>query len=172
MYWKILSCFIAISAWISIVLTAMKRWSDEAMKRWSDEAMKWWSDEAMKQGDEVLNTSSLQFLSSVKHFIASSLQFFLSVKCFIAVTFYRKTSFNTSLPLPFKRNSSFNASMPLLFKVTLPTSVVEVQSTEAKTAIRKESYYEYNTQLKMSKNSCMYKGIYSKQCVRREHICV
>jgi hypothetical protein len=41
----------AISAWIYIVLTAMKR------------------------GDEVLNASLLQFLSIVKRFIASSLQF-------------------------------------------------------------------------------------------------
>jgi hypothetical protein len=73
------------------------------------------SYEAMKQGDEALNVSSLQFLSSVKHFIASSLQFFLSVKCFINVTFYRKLLFNTSSPLLFKRNSSFNASSPLLF---------------------------------------------------------
>jgi hypothetical protein len=48
------------------------------------------SHEAMKQGNEALNASSLQFLSSVKRFIASSLQFFLSVKRFIAVTFYRK----------------------------------------------------------------------------------
>jgi hypothetical protein len=76
----------------------------------------------MKQGNEALNASSLQFLSSIKFFNASSLQFFLSVKLFIAVTFYRKTSFNASLPLLLKRNSSFNASLPLLFKVTLPTS--------------------------------------------------
>jgi hypothetical protein len=34
------------------------------------------SDEAMKQGDEVINGSSLQFLRSVKRFIASSLQYF------------------------------------------------------------------------------------------------
>jgi hypothetical protein len=33
------------------------------------------SDEAMKRGDEALNASSLQFLSSVKGFIASVLQF-------------------------------------------------------------------------------------------------
>jgi hypothetical protein len=84
MYWKVLPCFIAISAWISNSVD---------------------SDEAVKQGDEALNASSLQFLSSVKHFIASSLQFFLSAKCFIAVTFYRKTLFNTSSPLLFKRNS-------------------------------------------------------------------
>jgi hypothetical protein len=37
------------------------------------------SDEAMKQGDEALNSSSLQFLGSVKGFIASLLQLFLSV---------------------------------------------------------------------------------------------
>jgi hypothetical protein len=80
------------------------------------------SDEARKRGNEALNASSLQFLSSVKRFIASSLQFFLSVKHFIAVTFYRNTSFNASSPLLFKRNSSLNASSPLLFKVTLPTS--------------------------------------------------
>jgi hypothetical protein len=48
------------------------------------------SDEAMKRGNEALNASSLQFLSSVKRFIASSLQFFLSIKRFIAVTFYIK----------------------------------------------------------------------------------
>ncbi len=34
------------------------------------------SDEGMKRGDEALNASSLQFLSSVKGFIASSLWFF------------------------------------------------------------------------------------------------
>jgi hypothetical protein len=45
------------------------------------------SDEVMKRGNEALNASSLQFLSSVKCFIDSSLQFFLSVKRFIAVTF-------------------------------------------------------------------------------------
>jgi hypothetical protein len=45
------------------------------------------SDEAMKRGDEALNASSLQFLSSVKRFIASSLRFFLSVKRLIAVIF-------------------------------------------------------------------------------------
>jgi hypothetical protein len=39
--------FMAISAWIYIVLTAMKR------------------------GDEVLNASSLQFLSIVKRFMAT-----------------------------------------------------------------------------------------------------
>jgi hypothetical protein len=46
------------------------------------------SDKAMKRGDEALNASSLQFLSSVKHFIASSLRFFLSVKRLIAVIFF------------------------------------------------------------------------------------
>jgi hypothetical protein len=49
------------------------------------------SDDAIKRGYEALNASLLQFLSSVKLFIASSLKFFLSVKHFIAVTFYRKT---------------------------------------------------------------------------------
>jgi hypothetical protein len=42
----------------------------------------------MKQGDEVFNGSSLQFLRSVKRFIALSLHRFsilLSVKRFIAV---------------------------------------------------------------------------------------
>jgi hypothetical protein len=34
------------------------------------------SDEAMTRGDEALNASSLQFLRSVKRFIASSLQIF------------------------------------------------------------------------------------------------
>jgi hypothetical protein len=34
------------------------------------------SDEAMKRGDEAFNGSSLQFLRSVKRFIASSLQYF------------------------------------------------------------------------------------------------
>jgi hypothetical protein len=63
------------------------------------------SNEAMKQGDEALNTSSLQFLSSVKRFIASSIQFFLNVKRFIAVTCYGKPSFNASSPLLLKRNS-------------------------------------------------------------------
>jgi hypothetical protein len=53
----------------------------------------------MKRGDEALNASSLQFLSSVKRFIASSLGFFLGVKCFIAVLFYGKPSFNASSPL-------------------------------------------------------------------------
>jgi hypothetical protein len=33
-------------------------------------------DKAMKQGDEALNVSLLQFLRSVKRFIASSLQFY------------------------------------------------------------------------------------------------
>jgi hypothetical protein len=47
MCWKVLPCFLAISAWIYIVLTAMKR------------------------GDEVLNASLLQCLSSVKRFIAT-----------------------------------------------------------------------------------------------------
>jgi hypothetical protein len=56
------------------------------------------SDEAMKRGNEALNASSLQFLSSIKSFIASSLQFFLSHKHLIAVTFDRKTSLNASSP--------------------------------------------------------------------------
>jgi hypothetical protein len=34
------------------------------------------SNEAIKRNDEALNASSLQFLSSVKRFIALSLQFF------------------------------------------------------------------------------------------------
>jgi hypothetical protein len=34
------------------------------------------SDEAMKRGDEALNASSLQFLLSVKCFIALSIQIF------------------------------------------------------------------------------------------------
>jgi hypothetical protein len=34
------------------------------------------SDEAMNRGDEALNSSSLQFLRSVKRFIASLLQYF------------------------------------------------------------------------------------------------
>ncbi len=105
----VLPYFMVIFAWIYIVLTAMKQWSDEVMKRWSDEAMKW--------GDEALNASSLQFLSSVKRFTTSSLQFFLSVKRFFAVTFCGKTLFNASSPLLFKGNSS-----PLFFKITLPTS--------------------------------------------------
>jgi hypothetical protein len=33
-------------------------------------------DEAMKRGNEALNASSLQFLRSVKQFIASSLRFY------------------------------------------------------------------------------------------------
>jgi hypothetical protein len=37
------------------------------------------SDEAMKRGNEAFNGSSLQFLRSIKHFIASSLQYLLSV---------------------------------------------------------------------------------------------
>ncbi len=78
---------------------------------------------AMKSGNEALNTSSLQFVGSVKlhRFIASLLQLFLSVKRFIAVTFCGTTLFNASSPLHFKRNSSLNASSLLLFKVTLPT---------------------------------------------------
>jgi hypothetical protein len=60
------------------------------------------SDEAMKRGYEALNASLLQFLSSVKRFIASLLRFFLSVKRFIAVIFYGKPSFNASSPLLFK----------------------------------------------------------------------
>jgi hypothetical protein len=80
------------------------------------------SNEAMKRGDKALNASSLQFLSSVKPFIASKLQVFLCVKRFIAVTFYEKTSYSASSPLLFKRNSSRNTSLPLLFNVTLPTS--------------------------------------------------
>jgi hypothetical protein len=54
------SVYLAISVWI---IKCWQRWSDEAMKR----------------GDEALNASSLQFLNSVKRFIASSLRFFLSV---------------------------------------------------------------------------------------------
>jgi hypothetical protein len=84
--------------------------------------MERWSDGAMERGDEALNASSLQFLSSVKRFIASSLRFFLSIKRFIAVIFYGKPSFNASSPVLFKRKSSFNASSSLLFKVTLPIS--------------------------------------------------
>jgi hypothetical protein len=91
------SVYLAISVWIYIVLTAMK------------------------QGDEALNASSLQFLSSVKCFIASSLRFFLSINRFIAFIFYGKPSFNASSLLIVRRNSSFNASSLLLFKVTLPT---------------------------------------------------
>jgi hypothetical protein len=34
------------------------------------------SDDVIKRGDEALNASSLQFLSSFKRFIASMLQFF------------------------------------------------------------------------------------------------
>ncbi len=34
------------------------------------------SDEAMKRGDEAFNGSSLQFLRTVKRFIASSLQYY------------------------------------------------------------------------------------------------
>ncbi len=97
MCWKVLPCFMAISAWIYVVLPAMKR------------------------GNEALNASSLQFLSSVKRFIASLLKFFLRVKRFITVTFLENTSFNASSPLLLKRNSLLNASLPLLFKVTLPT---------------------------------------------------
>ncbi len=93
------SVYLAISVWIYVVLTALKR------------------------GDEALNASSLQFLSSVNRFIASSLWFSPSIKRFIAVIFYGKPSFNASSPLLFKRSSSFNASSPLLFKLTLPTSV-------------------------------------------------
>jgi hypothetical protein len=48
------------------------------------------SNEAMKQDDEALNASSLQFLSSVKRFIASSLQFLLNVKCFIELLLMKK----------------------------------------------------------------------------------
>jgi hypothetical protein len=61
-------------------------------------------DEAMKRGDEALNPSSLQFLSSVKRLIASLLRFFLGVKRFIAVIFYGKPSFNASSPLLLKIN--------------------------------------------------------------------
>jgi hypothetical protein len=75
----------------------------------------------MKQGDDALNASSLQFLSSAKRFIASSLQFFLSVKRLIGVSYCGKTLFNASSPFLLKRNSSL-ASSPLLFKETLPTS--------------------------------------------------
>ncbi len=60
------------------------------------------SDEAMKWGDEALNSSSLQFLRSVKHFIISLLQFFIQRKCFIATIFY--SAFNASSPLLFKEN--------------------------------------------------------------------
>jgi hypothetical protein len=41
-----------------------------AISAWND------SNEAMKRGNEALNASLLQFLGSVKRFIASSLQFF------------------------------------------------------------------------------------------------
>jgi hypothetical protein len=47
------------------------------------------SDEAMKQGNEALNTSSLQF--------------FLSVKRFIAVTFYRKHIVQRFIAVTFKK---------------------------------------------------------------------
>ncbi len=80
------------------------------------------SDEVIEHGNEALNASLLQFLNSVKRFIASSVEFFLSVKRLIAVPFYEKILFNASTPLLFKRNSSFNASWQLLFIVTLPTS--------------------------------------------------
>ncbi len=49
--WTVLACFMVISVWIYVALTAMKR------------------------GEEALNASSLQFLSILKRFIASSLQF-------------------------------------------------------------------------------------------------
>jgi hypothetical protein len=78
------------------------------------------SNEAMKRGDEALNASSLQFLRSIKRFIASLLQFFYS-------------ALNASSPLLFKEThrlmlhrryflKMIHASLPLLFKVTLPTS--------------------------------------------------
>jgi hypothetical protein len=77
----------------------------------------------MKQGDEALNASSLQFLTSVLN--AASLQFFLSVKCFITVIFYRKPSFNASSPLLFKKKVIANTLTLLLLNVTLPTSAYQ-----------------------------------------------
>jgi hypothetical protein len=62
------------------------------------------SDEALKRGDEALNASMLQFLSSVKRSSLHRYNFFPSVKRFI-VTFYEKTLFKASSPLLLKRNS-------------------------------------------------------------------
>jgi hypothetical protein len=45
------------------------------------------SNEVMKQGNEALNASSLQFLRSIKRFMALSQQCFTQHKCFIALTF-------------------------------------------------------------------------------------
>jgi hypothetical protein len=64
MCWKVLPCFIATSAWIYIVLTAMK------------------------QGDKALNTSLLQFLSSVKRFIATI--FFSALIASLPLLFMKK----------------------------------------------------------------------------------
>jgi hypothetical protein len=57
------------------------------------------SDEAMKRGDEAFNASLLQFLRSVKRFIAT--------------IFY--SALNPSLPLLFKENHCLTLSSPLLF---------------------------------------------------------
>jgi hypothetical protein len=85
----------AISAWIYIVLTAMKR------------------------GDEALNASSLKFFSTVNN---SSLQFFLSIKHFIAITFYEKHCLTLLCRYFFQEIRCLMLHSPLLFKVTLPTS--------------------------------------------------
>jgi hypothetical protein len=58
------------------------------------------SDEAMKQGDEAFNGSSLQFLRSVKRFIAS--------------IFY--SALNASLPLILKKNRCLTLYRRCFFK--------------------------------------------------------
>jgi hypothetical protein len=83
----------------------------------------------MKRGNEALNASSLQFLSSVKRFIASLRKFFLALNASSPLLFMENTSFYASSPLLLKRNSLFNASSLLLFKVTLPTFAYERTGT-------------------------------------------
>jgi hypothetical protein len=70
--------FLAISAWIYIVLTAMK------------------------QGNEALNASSLQFFLSVKRFIAVTFDRKTSSNASSPLLFIRNSSLNTSSPLLFK----------------------------------------------------------------------
>jgi hypothetical protein len=95
-----LPCFVVISAWIYTVLTAMK------------------------QGGESLNASSLQFLGSVKRFIALSLQFSSQRLTLHRRYFLRKNIVKRFIALLLKRNQLLNPLSLLLFKVTLPTSAV------------------------------------------------
>jgi hypothetical protein len=87
--------------------------------------MKQSSNEAMKRGNEALNASSLQFLSSVKRFIATI--FFSALIASLPLSFMEKHCLTLHRRYFLKeKNSSLNGSSPLFFKVTLPTSGAKV----------------------------------------------